>query len=62
VQEAHHWEALATMPRVKHKVFAYITSGTYLLIFRHPDFPEAGRPLVDPAVLKGYHGRVCKVV
>ena len=24
------------------KVFAYITHGTDLLLFRHPDFPEAG--------------------
>ncbi len=30
------------MSTLKHKVFAYITSGTRLLVFRHPHFPEAG--------------------
>jgi 8-oxo-dGTP diphosphatase len=40
--QARHLGALAAMPTVKHKVFAYITSGTCLLVFRHTDFPEAG--------------------
>ena len=30
------------MKKVKHKVFAYITYGHRLLVFRHPDVPEAG--------------------
>jgi 8-oxo-dGTP diphosphatase len=30
------------MAKLKHKVFAYITCGTRLLVFRHTDFPEAG--------------------
>jgi 8-oxo-dGTP pyrophosphatase MutT (NUDIX family) len=30
------------MPRIKHKVFAYITQGERLLVFRHADAPEAG--------------------
>lgn len=30
------------MPTLKHKVFAYITHGQRLLVFRHVDFPEAG--------------------
>ncbi len=28
--------------KVKHKVFAYITYQHHLLVFRHPDAPEAG--------------------
>ena len=27
---------------IRHKAFAYITSGHHLLAFRHPDVPEAG--------------------
>lgn len=30
------------MPTVKEKVVAYITWGNALLVFSHPDFPEAG--------------------
>jgi 8-oxo-dGTP pyrophosphatase MutT (NUDIX family) len=30
------------MPTERRKVLAYITSGTSLLVFRHPDFPDAG--------------------
>ena len=30
------------MPVLKHKVFAYITYGGRLLVFRHPESPEAG--------------------
>jgi 8-oxo-dGTP pyrophosphatase MutT (NUDIX family) len=30
------------MPVLKHKVFAYITHGRRLLVFRHPESPEAG--------------------
>ena len=30
------------MPEIKHKVFAYITHGDRLLVFRHPHAPEAG--------------------
>jgi 8-oxo-dGTP diphosphatase len=30
------------MPVLKHKVFAYITHGPHLLVFRHPEAPEAG--------------------
>jgi 8-oxo-dGTP diphosphatase len=30
------------MPTLKHKVFAYITHGDRLLVFRHPLTPEAG--------------------
>lgn len=30
------------MPILKHKVFAYITHGDRLLVFSHPDSPEAG--------------------
>lgn len=30
------------MPVLKHKVFAYITHGTRLLVFSHPQAPEAG--------------------
>ena len=30
------------MPTLKRKVVTYITSGNALLVFRHPDFPEAG--------------------
>lgn len=30
------------MPPVKHKVMAYITHGSRLLVFKQPDFPEAG--------------------
>ncbi|MCX6043650.1 MAG: NUDIX domain-containing protein [Chloroflexi bacterium] len=30
------------MPMTKHKVFAYITRGEQLLVFRHPYAPEAG--------------------
>lgn len=30
------------MPILKHKVFAYITHGHRLLVFRHADFPQAG--------------------
>ncbi|MCI0690634.1 NUDIX hydrolase [candidate division KSB1 bacterium] len=30
------------MPILKHKVFAYITHGHRLLVFRHADFPKAG--------------------
>jgi len=30
------------MPVLKHKVFAYITHGPRLLVFRHPEAPEAG--------------------
>ncbi|HTK08025.1 MAG TPA: NUDIX domain-containing protein [Ktedonobacteraceae bacterium] len=30
------------MREIKHKVFAYITQHKHLLVFRHPDFPEAG--------------------
>jgi 8-oxo-dGTP diphosphatase len=30
------------MPVLKHKVFAYITHGPRLLVFRHPESPEAG--------------------
>ena len=30
------------MTPVIHKVFAYITNGHRLLVFRHTDFPEAG--------------------
>ena len=30
------------MPPSPVKVFAYITHGNHLLVFRHPDFPEAG--------------------
>jgi 8-oxo-dGTP pyrophosphatase MutT (NUDIX family) len=30
------------MPILKYKVFAYITHGQRLLVFRHADFPEAG--------------------
>ena len=30
------------MPTLKEKVVAYITWGNALLVFRHPDFPEAG--------------------
>jgi ADP-ribose pyrophosphatase YjhB (NUDIX family) len=30
------------VPVVKHKVFAYITAGDQLLVFRHPFAPEAG--------------------
>lgn len=30
------------MPALMHKVFAYITHGHRLLVFRHADFPEAG--------------------
>ena len=29
-------------PILKHKVFAYLTHGHRLLVFRHADFPEAG--------------------
>lgn len=30
------------MPTLKRKAFAYITWGDTLLVFSHPDFPEAG--------------------
>ena len=30
------------MPTLKQKAFAYITYGDSLLVFSHPDFPEAG--------------------
>ena len=30
------------MPILKQKVFAYITHGHRLLVFRHADFPKAG--------------------
>jgi 8-oxo-dGTP pyrophosphatase MutT (NUDIX family) len=30
------------MTHIKNKAFAYITSEQRLLVFRHPDFPEAG--------------------
>ncbi len=30
------------MPTLKRKVVAYITNGNALLVFSHPDFPEAG--------------------
>ena len=30
------------MPIMKRKVYAYITHGSRLLVFRHVDFPEAG--------------------
>lgn len=30
------------MPPRKHKVFAYVTHGDYLLVFRHTMFPRAG--------------------
>lgn len=34
-------EAVPDVP-VRRKAFAYITSGARLLVFTHPDFPEAG--------------------
>jgi 8-oxo-dGTP pyrophosphatase MutT (NUDIX family) len=45
------------MPVLKHKVFAYITHGARLLVFCHPESPEAGiqvpagtvQPGEDPA-------------
>ncbi len=33
---------LLSMRKIKHKVFAYITSQHQLLVFRHPYAPEAG--------------------
>jgi 8-oxo-dGTP diphosphatase len=30
------------MPVLRHKVFAYITHGDWLLVFRHPHAPDAG--------------------
>lgn len=30
------------MQKLKHKVYAYVTHNNRLLIFSHPDFPEAG--------------------
>ena len=27
---------------IRHKAFAYVTNGHHLLVFRHPDVPEAG--------------------
>jgi len=30
------------LPALKHKVLAYITHGDHLLVFTHPDVPEAG--------------------
>ncbi len=35
-------ERLLDVRKVKHKVFAYITHQHHLLVFRHPDAPEAG--------------------
>ncbi len=32
----------ASMPTIKHKVFAYITHADRLLVFSHPDSPDAG--------------------
>jgi len=34
-------ERRLAVSKVKHKVFAYITHGHRLLVFRHPDAPEA---------------------
>jgi len=41
------------MPTVKHKVFAYITHGDRLLVFGHPDFPEAGRQVPAGTIGEG---------
>ena len=39
--------------RVRHKVFAYVTHGDRLLVFSHPDFPEAGIQVVAGTVEEG---------
>ena len=43
------------MPVVKQKVFAYITSGDQLLIFRHPFAPAAGLQVPAGTVEQGEH-------
>ena len=40
-------------PTIKQKVYAYITNGDRLLIFSHPDFPEAGIQVPGGAVRPG---------
>ena len=41
------------MPAIKRKVFAYITAGDHLLIFRHPFVPEAGLQVPAGTVEEG---------
>ncbi|UCC67324.1 MAG: NUDIX domain-containing protein [Armatimonadota bacterium] len=41
------------MPRVRHVVLAYITHADRLLVFAHPDFPEAGIQVPGGAVKEG---------
>jgi 8-oxo-dGTP pyrophosphatase MutT (NUDIX family) len=41
------------MRMLKHKAFAYITAGDRLLVFRHPDAPEAGVQVPAGTIEKG---------
>ena len=41
--------------RIKNKVFAYITHGHRLLVFRHPAFPEAGIQVPAGTIKAGEH-------
>jgi len=43
------------MPILVHKVFAYITHGNRLLVFRHVDFPKAGIQVPAGTVQPGEH-------
>ncbi len=41
------------MPEMKQKVYAYITSGSRLLLMRHLDSPESGLQVAGGSVKKG---------